>query len=111
MRQHAAKDLRYTGSLIQPNGTDVVSSGIGMAVEDLTGRRLEQAQLVAAETSHMILLRYLDGKELPQRGYISVQDPDTLASTLYVVDYILDPRQPRPRVWIEVYCHVERAGN
>lgn len=109
--KHAAKELNYTADLLRGDAVTAVATGVGAGLEDLSGRRLEQAQLVAAETSHMILLRYPDGNVLPQRGYVKIEDPDTLLPTLYVVDYIQDPRDPRPRVWIEVYCHVERAGN
>jgi hypothetical protein len=109
--KHAAKDLQYTVDLLRGDASTVAASGIGAGLTDLTGRQLEQAQLVAAETSHLVVLRYTDGKDIPPRGYVRVTDPGTGAVTLYIVDYILDPRDPRPRVWIEVYCHAERAGN
>lgn len=109
--KHSAKEIRYTVDLLRGDATTVVASGIGAGLTDLTGRQLEQAQLVAAETSHMLVLRYADGKDIPQRGYVRLVDPGSLQTTLFIVDYILDTRDPRPRVWIEVYCHVEKAGN
>jgi len=112
MRQHAAKDLKYSVDLLAPDGETVVLSGAGACIEDLTGKRLEQAQVVGAETTHLITLRYLDSLALPVMGHIQVEDPNTGVVTLYIVDAPpLDPRVPRPRVWAEVYCHVERAGN
>lgn len=111
MRQHTASELRYTADLLLPDGATVVVSQVGAGIEDLSGRRLEQAQLISAETSHMILARYADAQALPAQGFIRVTDPGSGVVTLYVVDYAQDPRKPRPRVWTEVYCHAERAGN
>ena len=111
MRQHAAKELRYYANVLAPDGATVLASGLGAGIEDLSGRRLEQAQLIASETSHMILMRYADAVQIPTQGYLQVADLGTGAVTLYVVDYTQDPRNPRPRVWTEVYCHVEKAGN
>lgn len=104
--KHAAKELRYSVDLLAADGATVLLAGAGAGITDLSGNRLEQAQLMAAETTHMILLRYLDAKALPKQGYVRVIDPDTSAITLYIVDYIADPRNPRPRIWTEVYCHV-----
>ena len=111
MKQHAAKDLRYTANLLAPDGASVVASGLGAGIEDLSGRRLEQAQLMSAETSHMILLRYADALALPNQGYVQVTDPGSGVTVLYIADYVQDPRVPRPRVWTEVYCHIERSAN
>lgn len=105
MRNHTANQLEYQGNILGPDGSTVLVSGVACGVEDLSGRRLEQAQLIAAETSHMILMRTGDAALLTDAGYISVE------GTLYVVDYRQDPRNPRPKMWIEVYCHVERSGN
>jgi hypothetical protein len=110
MRQHTASELRYTADLMDTDAATVLVQ-VGAGIEDLSGRRLEQAQLMAAETTHMLLLRYTDGKPLPNQGYIRVTDPDTGAVVLYVVDYMQDPRIPRPRVWTEVYCHVVRSNS
>ena len=111
MKQHAAKDLRYTVNLMDIDGSTVLVPNVGAGIEDLSGRRLEQAQLMAAETSHMVLLRYADGLPLPNQGYVQVTDPGSSAVVLYIVDYIQDPRIPRPRVWTEVYCHVMRVNS
>jgi hypothetical protein len=108
--QHAAKEIRYTADLMAPDGASVVMAGVGVGIEDLSGRRLEQAQLVSAETSHMVLLRYADALSLPIQGYIRVTDPGSGIVTLYVVDYAQDPRTPRPRVWLEVYCHAMKVN-
>jgi hypothetical protein len=111
MKQHSAKELRYDAALLAPNASTVLTASVGASVEDLTGRSLEQAQLISAETSHRIVLRYADALALPARGYVRVTDPGSSVVTLYVVDYLSDPRTPRPRVWVEVYCHAERAGH
>lgn len=111
MRQHAASELRYWAALLGPDGQTVLTAQVGAGIEDLSGRRLEQAQLISSETSHMILLRFLDAQPLPAQGYVQVTDPGTGVVTLYIVDYLEDPRKPRPRVWVEVYCHVERDNS
>jgi hypothetical protein len=111
MQQHAAKELRYVADILAPDATTVLASAVGAGIENLSGRRLEQAQLTASETTHMVLLRYPDSLPLPNQGYLRVSDPYTAAVTLYVVDYTQDPQKPRPRVWTEVYCHVERVNS
>lgn len=111
MKTHQAKELRYWADILNTDGVTVLTSQVGAGVEDLSGRRLEQAQLMSAETSHMILLHYPDAAALPNQGYIRITDPGSSAVTLYVVDYLQDTRQPRPRLWIEVYCHVERDNS
>ena len=100
---HSAKELRFWGTLLAPDGQTVIAQSVGCDVRDLSGRRLEQAQLISAETSHMILMRYADAEALPEQGYVEVD------GVLYVVDYTQDPRQPRPYMWTEIYCHVERS--
>lgn len=110
MRQHTTKELRYWATLLQPDGATVITASVGAGIEDLSGRRLEQAQLISAETTHMILTHYADALALPNQGYVQVTDPGSGEVTLYVVDYIEDPRLPRPRTWTEIYCHVERAN-
>lgn len=112
MREHAAKELRYWANLLAPDGeTALTPNPVGAGIEDLSGRRLEQAQLISAETSHMVLLRYADAQPLPNQGYVQVTDPGSGVVMLYVVDYMEDPRLPRPRVWVEVYCHVGRDNS
>ena len=111
MKQHAAKELRDTADLMDTDGTTVLVSQVGAGIQDLSGRRLEQAQLMSAETTHMVLLRYADALPLPNQGYLQVTDPGSGAVTLYIVDYTQDPRVPRPRVWTEVYCHVMRTNS
>ena len=111
MKQHAAKDLRYAVDLLDTDGATTLVSGVGAGIVDLSGHRLEQAQLENSETTHMVLLRWADAQPLPQQGYISVTDPGSSDVTLYVVDYLKDPREPRPRVWTEAYCHVMRINS
>lgn len=108
MKRHTASELKYTAIILDTDATTAKASAYA-GVEDLSGRRLEQAQFMSAETTHMILFRYLDGRAVPNQGYISVTDPDSSVATLFVVDFVMDPRQPRPRVWTEVYCHVTKG--
>lgn len=110
MRIHTAKEIRYWAALLDTDGVTVIAPQVGAGVEDLSGRRLEQAQLMSAETSHMVLLRYADGVGLPAQGFIQITDPDTAVVTSYIVDYLQDPRQPRARVWIEAYVHAMRTN-
>ena len=111
MRMHQASEIRYGVNILGTDGVTVLAADVGAGIEDLSGRRLEQAQLISSETSHMILLWYLDALKLPNQGHIQVIDPGTGETTLYLVDYVEDPRKPRPRVWTEVYCHVERGNS
>jgi hypothetical protein len=104
MREHTANELIYSADILGPDCVTVLTSGIACAVEDLAGRRLEQAQLISAETSHMILMRTPDAGTLTDAGYISCD------GSIYVVDYRQDRRTPRPKMWTEIYCHVLRAG-
>ncbi len=102
MKRHSSSELRYTAQILGPDGVTVRASGISVGVEDLSGRRLEQAQLINSETSHMILAQRGDvGGILDSSCYI-VCDGVT-----YIVDYPKDPRVPRPNMWTEIYCHVE----
>jgi hypothetical protein len=104
MRAHTANDLRDIGNLVAADGSTAIATGVACGVSDLNGRRLEQAQLIASETSHMILFRAADVAALPDSGYVQVD------GLLYVVDYRQDPRRPRAGMWTEIFCHVERAG-
>jgi hypothetical protein len=103
MRTHTANEMQFSATLLQPDNATVIATGVGCGVEDLAGNTRAQAQLQAPETTHLILMRYLDGLALSNAGYVSVE------GVLYIVDYLRDPRRPRPRVWIEVYCHAERT--
>lgn len=101
MRVHSANELNHTADILRADLTGIVQSGIRVELVDLTGRRLEQAQLVASETSHMFVMRFQDAEGMDKSCYI-VCDGIT-----YIVDYFTDPRVPRHRMWLEVYCHVE----
>jgi hypothetical protein len=105
MRGHTANELLYKAQILAADAATVLAPNVGCGVSDLSGRRLEQAQLVASETTHMILMRAGDAAVLTSSSYVST------GGTLYVVDYTTDPRIPRPGMWLEVYCHVERSGN
>lgn len=101
-RMHSANELKYAANILGPDNSTVRASGIRVGVMDLTGRTLAQAQLINSETSHIILLRRGDAAGLDKSCYIVCD------GTTYIVDYYLDPRSPRPNMWIEVYCHVEQ---
>jgi len=105
MRAHTANELRYKASLLAADGATVLATGVACGIEDLAGSRLEQAQLQAVETTHMIVMHAGDAALLPLRGYVNVEN------LLYIVDYSRDPRTPRANMWTEIYCHVERTGN
>jgi hypothetical protein len=112
MKQHQASEMRYTADIMAPDGETVILAQCGAGIEDLEGRAVEQAQLIASRTTHKVLLWWADAVSLPDGGYLRVTDPWTGAVTLYVVDAPpLDPRKPRPRVWAEVFCHAERSGS
>jgi hypothetical protein len=103
-RGHTANELRHICDILAADGTTVLASSVRNGLEDLVGKRLEQAQLVSAETSHTILLHTGDADTLTESGYIRCE------GVLYIVDYKMDPRVPRPGMWTEVYCHVERTA-
>jgi hypothetical protein len=100
--RHNANQLRDYANVLASDGATVLTTGIACGVSDLSGRRLEQAQLISAETSHMILLRTADASALTVSSYIQCE------GLLYIVDYLQDPREPRAGMWTEVYCHIER---
>jgi hypothetical protein len=107
MRSHNANELNDTVSIIDGDGLTVLASGVRAGISDLAGRSLEQAQLRAVTTTHMILIRAGDASTLTTDSYLLC--PDT--GLLYLVDYTVDPRKPRQKMWLEVYCHLERSGN
>lgn len=105
MRSHSASEFRYYGNVIGPDGTSIRITGVGLGLEDLQGRRLEQAQLTKPETSHVLTFRFGDVTgQLDESCYVQVE------GVLYIVDYLRDPRNPRPNMWTEAYCHVERGN-
>lgn len=105
MRTHSANDLVYRADILAPDGSTVVTASVPCGVEDLTGRRLEQAQLTASETTHTLVMRAIDAATLRESSYVRCD------GLLYIVDYTVDPRKPRPKMWTEIYCHIERSGN
>ena len=105
MRVHSANELIDVAQVLGPDAATVVAEDIPCGVTDLAGRRLEQAQLIAAETTHMVLMRANDGSVVTDSSYLDID------GLTYFVDYRQDPRKPRPKMWTEIYCHVERQGN
>ena len=105
MRVHSANELLYRAYILAADGKTIVTSGIPCGVSDVTGRRDEQAQLSASVTQHTIVMRYADAASLTASSYVLCDD------VLYVVDFTEDPRKPRPKMWLDVFCHVERSGN
>lgn len=105
MKPHSAKELRYWATIIAPDGTTVLAGPVGANVQDLAGQTRAQAQLEAPETTHMILMRGPDTVTLTNSGYVQVD------GVLYIVDYTRDPSIPRPGMWLEVFCHVERTAS
>lgn len=105
MRTHTASELQHISDILAADGTTVLAASLRNGIEDLTGKRLEQAQLVAAETSHMLLFHTGDVTALTESCYIRCEN------VLYIVDYKTDPRRPRSGMWTEVYCHVERTSS
>jgi len=103
MRSHTANELRDRVDILAANGSTVLLSNVCAGITDITGQRREQAQLVAAETTHMVLFRTGDIGVLSNSSYIRS------GGVLYIVDYISDSRIPRPGIWTEVFCHVERT--
>jgi hypothetical protein len=103
MRTHSASQLRFIGDILGPDSTPR-ATGVRCGVDNLAGRRLEQAQLTNSEVSGMILFRAGDATLLDRSCYVVVD------GVTHVVDYILDPNDPRPGMWLEVYCHVEGNG-
>lgn len=103
MKTHNANELQFVGDILGPDDT-VRASGLRMGVTYLSGRRLEQAQLISSETSHMILLYTADATTLDDSCYIVVD------SVTYVVDYLADPSEPRPKMWTEAFSHIENGG-
>lgn len=98
MRGHSSNELRTTGDVLGPDYS-FRAQGVYAGVFDLSGKRLEEAQLVTAETTHMVLFHAADVTTLDNACYLSID------GATYVVDYITDPRVPRPGMWTEVYCH------
>lgn len=103
MIKHSPSELFYRADILGPDMVPRYQEQYA-GLQDLSGRRLEQAQLVSSETTHCAVFNAKDVPLLDESCYISIE------GTLYVVDYKLDPRQPRPGMWLEVYCHVAKGG-
>ena len=104
MKTHSAKELRYTAQVLASDADTVLVAKVAVGVEFLSGRRLEHAQLIASETSHMFVLRALDAKVVTDSCYFRV------SGVLYEIDYLAPNIDMRPGNWQEVFCHVVRGG-
>lgn len=100
---HSPSELFYRADILGP---DMVPRHQDRytGIQDLTGRQLEQAQLVSSETTHCVVFQAPDVPLLDESCFIQIEE------VLYVVDYKLDPRDPRPGMWLEVFCHVAQGG-
>lgn len=102
---HSANELDHIADILGP---DLVAraSGIRVGYRTLSGKRLEQAQLIASETSHMLVFHYPDvASILDNSCYVVIE------GITYIVDYDpIDPQIPRHNMWLEVYCHVSNKG-
>jgi hypothetical protein len=108
MRTHTASELRYTGQVLAKDATTVVIAAIRCSVADISGSRLEKAQLVSSETTHAIVVRYQDGKNITGDMFFLVE------GILYVLDNrpldAYPDRAQQPNMWLELNAHVERSG-
>ena len=105
MRGHSTNELQYYGQILDTDGSTVLADNVPCGVKDLSGDVREQMQLSAPQTTHRIVMRAGDGASVTESGYVQVE------SLLYIVDYKADPRVPRPNMWTEVFCHVERTNS
>jgi hypothetical protein len=103
MRTHTASELRFIGDILGPDSV-VRAQKVRCGVDNLSGRRLEQAQLTNSEVSAMIVFRKGDAALLDKSCYVVVD------GVTHVVDYLMDSNEPRPGMWLEVYCHIEGDG-
>jgi len=102
---HTANELRTKADILDSDGVTVLASAVPAGVTNLTGNSLKQAQLEAAETTHMLIFRGPDASVLKSSGYVRAD------GVLFIVDYPAPCQLPRLGMWLEVYCHVERSGN
>lgn len=100
---HSANQLRFIADILGPDST-LRASGIRVGQEMLSGKRLEQAQLIASETSHMLLFRANDAVTLDESCYVVID------GVTYIVDYKNAVNDPRPGMWLEVFAHIENGG-
>jgi SPP1 family predicted phage head-tail adaptor len=100
--KHNASELKYRIDVLAADGATVKVANQWAGIIDLSGRRLEQAQLVSSETTHQITIRH----------NVAVDSSCFILSdgVRYIVDYLLDPGFPRRGVWTEIYCHVSGDG-
>lgn len=105
MKAHTANELRDLANILAPDGSTVLASNVHCGIKDVSGRRVDQAQLSAPQRSFMVLFRAGDSTLLTDDGYLQVNGD----GYLYSVDYQNDPGEPRRGTWMEVYCHTERT--
>lgn len=104
MRGHSTNELQYYGQVLDSDGSTVLSGNVPCGVSDLTGHVREQIQLSSPETTHRVVMYGADGAGVKESGFLNID------GTLYVIDYKTDPRIPRPGMWTEIYCHVQRTN-
>ena len=102
MHKHTTTDLKHRVDILAGDGTTPLVTGAWAGIQDLTGKRLEQAQAVSSEVTTQITMRA--NPLLVSSCFIQTD------SVLYVVDYLLDPGEPRNGYWIEAYCHRVNDG-
>jgi SPP1 family predicted phage head-tail adaptor len=93
--------LRYKMDYLDASQTPVLS-GIAANAEDLSGRKLELAQLISAETTHRFTVRY--DAQITSDGHISFD------GSVFAIDYLRDPGEPFRKFYLEIYAHKVRDG-
>lgn len=101
---HSTSELMFVADILGPDALTIRATGVRVGVKDLTGKALEQAQYQASEVSQVIVIRTLDASTLDTSCYIVVE------GITYIVDYLTDPRDPRPGMWTEAFCHIINGG-
>jgi hypothetical protein len=101
MRAHSTNELIDRCNILDSDGTTVLLSNVPCGINDVTGRRDDQQQLMTAVTQHLVVLRYSDAVHVKPSGYLQSD------GVLYIVDYPkMNINVPRPKTWAEIYCHV-----
>jgi SPP1 family predicted phage head-tail adaptor len=77
-------------------------TNVAANVEDPSGRRLELAQLVSAETTHRFTVLY--DARIKSDGHVACD------GQIFVIDYLRDPGEPFRKFYLELYAHRNREG-
>jgi len=94
--------MQYRVDVIAADGITVLYSGVPSGVEDLSGKRLEQAQLINNETTHLVSMVF--------RPNVSESCYILYGGRLFAVDYLLDPGVPLRGMFLQVYAHKVGGG-